>query len=536
MLIIGCDFHTRYQQIAMLDEATGGTADNGNVTAITNNRDNTRSQNFTYDALNRLATAQTQTAGVTIPNSNCWGLTVGYDPWGNLLSSIITGPAGCAEPLALNVLASSKNQMTTTADQQTGYCYDAAGNLLLQATCPTSNPVYAYTYNAENQLTATAGLTYTYDGDGKRVKKSNGTLYWYGGGSDALDETDAYGSTTNSAFNEYVFFGGKRIARRTSSNTFYYFADHLGTSRVIVQAGQTSPCYDADFYPFGGERIVTDTCDSAYKFTGKERDSESGLDHFQFRNYGSSMGRWLSPDPINLTAKRLINPANTLNKYVYGGNNPLVYVDPTGQDITVFYRAPSGDGGYGHILLAVTNQAKGAVRFADYYPKGGDKNTLKKVPGEMNQGVTSDRLKNHAALTIQTTPDVAQKLIDAIDTMNKQTPGYWLLTSTCATACADLLNLAGIDVSSTLVTPTDVWSLLYADYSSEALEGGQLKMGFYRYQAGRDFGSPMSVFPKGTDPSYNLQLLYWYADLQRNLRQGCKESWDPATNTLHSCT
>src|SRR5262249_26275819 len=44
-----------------------GTSDNGNVAGITNNRDNTRSQNFTYDSLNRLATAQTQTSGVTIP-------------------------------------------------------------------------------------------------------------------------------------------------------------------------------------------------------------------------------------------------------------------------------------------------------------------------------------------------------------------------------------------------------------------------------------------------------------------------------------
>lgn len=92
-----------------------------------------------------------------------------------------------------------------------------------------------------------------------------------------------------------------------------------------------------------------------HKFTGKERDSESGLDNFGAGYNSSSMGRFMSPDPINLTAKRLINPANTLNKYVYGGNNPLFYVDPTGQDITAFYHAPSGLKDTGHILLAVTN-------------------------------------------------------------------------------------------------------------------------------------------------------------------------------------
>jgi hypothetical protein len=50
-------------------------------------------------------------------------------------------------------------------------------------------------------------------------------IYWYGSGSDPLDETDNTGSTVNAAFNGYIFFGGKRIARRDSSNNVnYYFA------------------------------------------------------------------------------------------------------------------------------------------------------------------------------------------------------------------------------------------------------------------------------------------------------------------------
>jgi hypothetical protein len=47
----------------------------------------------------------------------------------------------------------------------------------------------------------------------------------------------------------------------------------------MVQAGQTTPCYDADFYPFGGERTpITNLCPQNYKFTGKERDAETNLD------------------------------------------------------------------------------------------------------------------------------------------------------------------------------------------------------------------------------------------------------------------
>jgi RHS repeat-associated protein len=105
------------------------------------------------------------------------------------------------------------------------------------------------------------------------------------------------------------------------------------------------------------------------RYTGKERDAESGLDYFGARYYGSSMCRWLSPDVINLTSARLMNPANTLNKYVYGGNNPLKYIDKDGQDITVFYRPPSGaDNDYGHTMLGALNQATGRVAFLDYYP------------------------------------------------------------------------------------------------------------------------------------------------------------------------
>ncbi len=178
-------------------------------------------------------------------------------------------------------------------------------------------------------MTLTAGVTYAYDGDGKRVQKSNGKLYWYGMGSDPLDETDLAGNTNNASFNEYIFFGGKRIARRDSANTVnYYFADHLGTARVATNSSGIV-CYNADFYPFGGERIVTDTCDSAYKFTGKERDSESGLDDFGARYYTSTLGRFMRADEPNVDQ----DPANpqSWSLYIYVRNNPLNNIDPDGR-------------------------------------------------------------------------------------------------------------------------------------------------------------------------------------------------------------
>src|SRR2546425_5733963 len=102
---------------------------------------------------------------------------------------------------------------------------------------------------------------------------------------------------------------------------------------MIVQSGQTTACYDADFDPFGGEHIVTNTCPQNYKFTGKERDTETNLDDFEARYYSSQFGRFHSADwsaiPVPVPYADLGNP-QTLNLYAYVKNNPLNLTDPTG--------------------------------------------------------------------------------------------------------------------------------------------------------------------------------------------------------------
>ena len=80
----------------------------------------------------------------------------------------------------------------------------------------------------------------------------------------------------------------------------------------------------------------------AYKFTGKERDAESGLDYFGARYYSSNMGRFSSPDPGWFLAASLDNP-QTWNQYSYALNNPLKYTDPTG--LYCYYGSTSADVG-----------------------------------------------------------------------------------------------------------------------------------------------------------------------------------------------
>jgi RHS repeat-associated protein len=74
-------------------------------------------------------------------------------------------------------------------------------------------------------------------------------------------------------------------------------------------------------------------------FTGKERDTESGLDMFGARYYGSSIGRFMTPDwasaPIAVPYAELGNP-QSLNLYSYTKNNPTTLTDIDGHcDIDV---------------------------------------------------------------------------------------------------------------------------------------------------------------------------------------------------------
>src|ERR1700722_5147972 len=72
-------------------------------------------------------------------------------------------------------------------------------------------------------------------------------------------------------------------------------------------------------------------CALASLFTGKERDAESGNDYFGARYYASSMGRFMSPDPLGNFVADVSSP-QTWNMYAYALNNPLAFVDPTGYD------------------------------------------------------------------------------------------------------------------------------------------------------------------------------------------------------------
>jgi RHS repeat-associated protein len=278
----------------------------------------TASQSYTYDGVNRL-TGFTEAANGS--------QRYNFDRWGNRwVAPSSTWPLHLATPVQGDYYNTATNRLVK------GYggaalppdAYDAAGHL-------TNHPqIGQMQYDGEGRLkqhTAGAAVaTYAYDGEGRRVSKTAGgvtTRFVY----DAFGQLAAeYGGAAGG--------GGRK----------YVNVDHLGSTRVVTNAaGAVTEAYD--YFPFGEEMGAGNggrTTAMGYspaggeklKFTGKERDAETGLDYFLARYYSGAQGRFTSVDPIWITKERMLDPQR-LNLYGYGRNNPLRYIDPDGMDITL---------------------------------------------------------------------------------------------------------------------------------------------------------------------------------------------------------
>ena len=243
----------------------GTTNNNGNVLTqtITPPGITALTQTYTYDPLNRIATAGESNGATT------WSRTYGYDPYGN---RAVTGWSGISLPVVtpklLTDFSTASNRITMA-----NAAYDPAGNLI------TTHLNEALVYDAENRETSYTGGsssgTYFYDGDGNRVKKVS---------------TES-GTTTTQIFVYDAF--GKLAAEYSdrapsSPGTHYRTVDHLGSTRLVTDENQTDKAR-YDLLPFGEEIFAGvggrsgaigygSSLDHRQKFTGKERDSESGMD------------------------------------------------------------------------------------------------------------------------------------------------------------------------------------------------------------------------------------------------------------------
>ncbi len=129
------------------------------------------------------------------------------------------------------------------------------------------------------------------------------------------------------------FLNGRLVIEndtRPGGGLHYFHRDHLGTSKLMTDFFSPTVVCDEVYHPFGQLQSELPSGCNAHvrKYTGKERDPESGLDYYGARYCNSVTGRFASADP----SSRSMSPNNpqSWNRYAYVPNNPLSFVDPDG--------------------------------------------------------------------------------------------------------------------------------------------------------------------------------------------------------------
>jgi RHS repeat-associated protein len=285
----------------------GSTDNNGNVLSqqITG-LGLDRTQTYQYDGLNRL---------IGSGESAVWSRSFAYDERGNGWVSSWSGMSPSSFTPVGSSWFNAQNRLVGG-----GANYDNAGN-------QTAMGGYSFSYDGESRLkTSTINnytTTYFYDGEGRRVKKvlpsGEQTLFIY----DAMGQLAA----------EYT------TGQVAPPGTRYLTVDHLGSVRAMTEQDQTVVAR-RDYLPFGEEipeplggrtSVWGAEAGLSQKFTGKERDAETGLDYFGARYMSAAQGRFVTPDPLMASARA--SDPQTWNRYAYALNNPLRYVDPDGLEV-----------------------------------------------------------------------------------------------------------------------------------------------------------------------------------------------------------
>ncbi len=276
-----------------------------------------RQTNYTYDSLNRL---------INVANPDNSTVAYTYDEQGNRLTK--TDSAGTTN---YQYSAANELQSTTLGTNTTNYTYDANGNTLTKT--EPGNQTTAYTYDNKNQLVKIVKpnadvIEYTYDGNGNRYSKTiNGTAsyYHYDTGGNIVSETDS----NNNVLVRYVRDNtGKAISMIQGANTYYFiYNGHGDVTSLTDSSGNVVASYSYD--EFGNITSSTGTAYNPLRYAGAHNgyyDTETGLYKMGVRYYQPDVGRWLTRDDYEGEQQQ----SQSQNRYVYGENNPVTKVDPTG--------------------------------------------------------------------------------------------------------------------------------------------------------------------------------------------------------------
>ena len=252
---------------------------------------------------------------------------------------------------------SNRLSSTTVGQRTEPYSYDAHGNM-------TSMPqLTLMQWNYKDELSATSRQAvndnsppntvpettfYVYDASGQRVRKvterQNGTRKHernYLGGFEIYREFDSTGNTVKLERETLHGMDDKQRIALVETKTItnpddespaqlirYQFSNHLGSACLELDDKANVISYE-EYYPYGSTsyQAVDKNIKAAakrYRYTGKERDEETGFNYHGARYYALWLGRWTSCDPKGITAG--------VNVYLYTAASPVCLVDRDGME------------------------------------------------------------------------------------------------------------------------------------------------------------------------------------------------------------
>jgi len=410
-------------------------------------------QKYKYDPLDRITEAKETNNSI-----DTWIQQFGYDRYGNRTS--------------FNQTIGSTNINTTPAiDADTNrfddddFIYDANGNVVGDID-PITSLGRTFTFNGDNKQTEVKrdGVTigrYYYDGEGRRIKK-----------------------VTDTETTVFVYAAGQLIAEYSTAisqtpSVSYLTNDHLGSPRIITnEYGQVNS--RRDFMPFGediylnvggrtsGLKYGASEDDVRQKFTGYQKDEETGLDFAEARMYENLSGRFTAVDPL-LASGKSTDP-QTFNRYIYVSNNPLKYEDPSGMlrqspDIIIIENGPTeGDATdssdstknpIGHTAIGITWKGVYSMGNADEEPERDKKNNI--LGGSVEDYLEREAPRRDTVITIiKTTPEqdaaIAAKLEEIAGSRDKITEKT-ILTDNCSIRVNEALDAAKIPSGGVRISP-----------------------------------------------------------------------------------
>jgi RHS repeat-associated protein len=276
--------------------------------------------NYTYDNESRLIS-------VSYP----WGKIVSYtyDNIGNRINMTDNG-------VKTNYSYDNENQLLNISDS-TSYVYDVNGNMIRKI---NGNNITNYSYDYENRLikiifsnnSVVEYYYYSFSGEnyegispnnifGNRFAKiiNNSSTYYFYNGMDLIIEWNE----TFVCQVEYTHGPDidDPLIMHLNNQNYYYIKGHINS--IISIANENGNLIQNYTYDAWGTIISqTGSLANPFTYTGREYDPESGLYYYRARYYSNLIGRFIQKDP-----KGLVDGPNL---YIYGKNNPIINVDPSG--------------------------------------------------------------------------------------------------------------------------------------------------------------------------------------------------------------